>query len=137
PWRRASCGPGTAGEEGRNSSGEKPQRFFPGVRLGQANTSRRICGHWPTSRALFRKQHLRSDQKRSSIATTKATTNARTRGRFSFPTRPRAGFLLPIQEATVTLQLSVAARDGGLDAFETAAGTAAHLKIYTGAQLAN
>ena len=37
----------------------------------------------------------------------------------------------------MTIQLSVAARDGGLDAFETAAGTAAHLKIYTGAQPAN
>lgn len=37
----------------------------------------------------------------------------------------------------MSIQLSIAVRDAQLDAFETAAGAAAHLKLYTGAQPAN
>lgn len=37
----------------------------------------------------------------------------------------------------MTLQLSVAARDGGLDAYETATGTAPLFKLFTGAPPAN
>jgi hypothetical protein len=37
----------------------------------------------------------------------------------------------------MAIQLSVAARNGGLDAFETAAGATAKLQIRTGAQPAN
>lgn len=37
----------------------------------------------------------------------------------------------------MSIQMSVAARNARLDAFETAAGAAAHLKLYTGSAPAN